>query len=679
MHGNDEAWESGPRFSMPSERFLEHTEAAIKAEFELADQNAFKVMEGVRSVLMYEIGAPSATRDIVRLGVVKDIRIEGDHLTFAFVEDGRLTQSAVLAEATGLQMDKLEKHRTHWAIRSGDLPQTLLSSVTPSATVAPTPTPVAAYKRVRRKPLAKGHKGHLTVVKQRITGLKIHQLKHLADLEFNFGDQRLIGFMGPNGCGKTTVLQALACTFRPDRDGGFRFPNFFLPNTDASWDGSKFEVSHNYTDRVTSEKAPPIENEVSLTTTCAKAKDRWTPRQPKKPVRVTTYVQVADCIPEIEQLKTGSIVKYECAALDAAVGPSLLASLKVVMGRDYSAIEEATYTNPYLRARKSFRVVHAGSKYASVSMSAGEQRVIRIIKAALDLPKGGLLLIDEIDLFLHPRALEALLNELDKIAEKRDLQVFFTSHSIHVFSALDKCQLWQIWHAGGRSLTIEGEHPDAIYRLTAKRKIAVQLFCEDDVAHQILKQMLSDLDAKRHCDISCFGSASNGFTMAASVVLTDVNDSSRVVILDGDVQASQNEIANGIARVLSGNSEHDVQRREKAANLVVPLASGGAPEFALIRCIEDSAGDSELARAVSELEAMQDPHRVVGALAERLGLDHQEALSDLVKEASATAGWATFVAPVKSRVSEILIAKELLKVPATTEQEEAKAGDEVDS
>ena len=81
MHGNDEAWESGPRFSMPSERFLEHTEAAIKAEFELADQNAFKVMEGVRSVLMYEIGAPSATRDIVRLGVVKDIRIEGDHLT----------------------------------------------------------------------------------------------------------------------------------------------------------------------------------------------------------------------------------------------------------------------------------------------------------------------------------------------------------------------------------------------------------------------------------------------------------------------------------------------------------------------------------------------------------------------------------------------------------------------
>ena len=76
---------------------------------------------------------------------------------------------------------------------------------------------------------------------------------------------------------------------------------------------------------------------------------------------------------------------------------------------------------------------------------------------------------------------------------------------------------------------------------------------------------------------------------------------------------------------------------------------------------------------------MQDPHRVVGALAERLGLDHQEALSDLVKEASATAGWATFVAPVKSRVSEILIAKELLKVPATTEQEEAKAGDEVDS
>ena len=50
--------------------------------------------------------------------------------------------------------------------------------------------------------------------KVRIESVHFDQLKCLKDATIEF-DKPLTAIMGVNGCGKTTVLHALACVFKP--------------------------------------------------------------------------------------------------------------------------------------------------------------------------------------------------------------------------------------------------------------------------------------------------------------------------------------------------------------------------------------------------------------------------------------------------------------------------------
>lgn len=68
------------------------------------------------------------------------------------------------------------------------------------------------------------------------------KLKGLHDVKIEF-TKPLTAIMGVNGAGKTTVIHALACIYRPDGNGeNHKFPEYFVPNTDALWQGSEFHV-----------------------------------------------------------------------------------------------------------------------------------------------------------------------------------------------------------------------------------------------------------------------------------------------------------------------------------------------------------------------------------------------------------------------------------------------------
>ena len=75
--------------------------------------------------------------------------------------------------------------------------------------------------------------------------IKVSYLKGLRDVTIRF-EKPLTAIMGVNGAGKTTVIHALACAYQPDGQGeNHRFPDFFVPNTDALWNGSVYS-NHNY-------------------------------------------------------------------------------------------------------------------------------------------------------------------------------------------------------------------------------------------------------------------------------------------------------------------------------------------------------------------------------------------------------------------------------------------------
>ncbi|TIW67707.1 MAG: hypothetical protein E5V60_07810 [Mesorhizobium sp.] len=82
---------------------------------------------------MYEVGAGGPHARVVRHGQLRDIVRRGRDLSFTFEPDAQrayLDRALVLALADQLGIGQFEQHRTHWAIKDGELPPGLLETAT---------------------------------------------------------------------------------------------------------------------------------------------------------------------------------------------------------------------------------------------------------------------------------------------------------------------------------------------------------------------------------------------------------------------------------------------------------------------------------------------------------------------------------------------------------------------
>ena len=238
----------------------------------------------------------------------------------------------------------------------------------------------------------------MQISEQYIESIHFDKLKNLKDLTLNFSDTRLTAIMGVNGAGKSTILHALACCYKP-LDGetreDYKFSYFFTPNPYALWNDSKFEVTHSY-----KLKGEPKRSTISF------AKDeRWTPHYNRRPERHIEYFGIETCVPAIEQEHTNSFISF-------ATDEELKDSSKIISSTGY--VLNIAYDNlKYLKSKKGKTYLGVSSEqngtYVSLSMGAGEQRVFKILSALYSVPKYSLVLIDEVDLLLHTNALCATI------------------------------------------------------------------------------------------------------------------------------------------------------------------------------------------------------------------------------------------------------------------------------
>jgi predicted ATP-dependent endonuclease of OLD family len=72
--------------------------------------------------------------------------------------------------------------------------------------------------------------------------------------------------------------------------------------------------------------------------------------------------------------------------------------------------------------------------YSGFHSGAGETTIVEFLEA--DLPKYGLILIDEIETSLHPRAQRRLIRDLAERCRERELQIILTTHSPYILDEL---------------------------------------------------------------------------------------------------------------------------------------------------------------------------------------------------------------------------------------------------
>lgn len=83
----------------------------------------------------------------------------------------------------------------------------------------------------------------------RLKEIQIQSLKGISNCTIKFpADKKVTAIMGMNGSGKSTIIHALACCYKPRNatsKENNRFSDFFTPHVDNNWRDSGF-TAHFY-------------------------------------------------------------------------------------------------------------------------------------------------------------------------------------------------------------------------------------------------------------------------------------------------------------------------------------------------------------------------------------------------------------------------------------------------
>jgi ABC-type lipoprotein export system ATPase subunit len=506
-------------------------------------------------------------------------------------------------------------------------------------------------KRSRRVPAKNPRQQLMQVDQQKLINLEITKLKGITDLCLDFSQSSLTAIMGGNCAGKTTVLHALACAYRQPQgnDYEYTFPQFFKPNPDALWRGSDYSIS--YAQRVDQTYRD------SETIRFTKANDRWAPRYYKRPIRHTRFVSIGESVPDLDVVNLKQMVHYSKKESTDQISAQIRDAAGQIMKRCYEKLFAVTYTH---RTRRSVGVQTPSLTYSGLSMSSGEQRVFKILDAVYRAPKYGLVLIDELDLFLHQDALMLLLRNVHNHCDHFKKQLIFTTHFPPVASLYEDIGVYTLGEARGKTIAFKGYSYEAIRQITGAIERPISCYVEDDVAEQIVSQVAVSLGIRKYVQIGHYGAANNAFSLGVGLYLSHNPANNTVVIQDGDVYADDNERRDCINRALSGTGDLHSKQRDDVLSMfrsLLPKACGFndfvSPEFTLHDMIvglsdEDVPKDRvELHQIAIAIRFASDKHEDVNRMIGDSGESRQVALSKIVELAARSSKWELYTKEIR--------------------------------
>jgi predicted ATPase len=479
---------------------------------------------------------------------------------------------------------------------------------------------------------------------QKLKSIKFNEvgLRGVKNTSIDF-DYPITAIAGANGIGKTTILQLIACLYHNDdkTHKPYRFSN--AKTAKPYYTFGDFFI--HFAGEEKSEGASIVyhyeqkgkKKLVEKTHTLTKGK-QWNDYN-RRPKRTTDFYGVSRVIPANEfAMMKNTFGSSSASFTTKSLSTQSTDMVKKVLSKPLSSVD----------VNSSSKVVNfilnkinlsTGLSYSNFNMGAGEEVIISIISRMAELPEHSLVLIEELELGLHPKAQKLLMEMLFQIVFEKKLQLIFTTHSPFLFDAVP---------SEGRILLRKvSEKLEVIYKpssslafseLTGDTVKELTVYVEDKVAKEMLQTLLDSATRKR-IHIADVGSKENLVRMIGSHYRND-SLGKAVAIADGDLTEKELRgwYKTHMLRAYKGELFDEDKFQQETKALFSKFAGDNAPEKYMLEKLKEN---EEYARYVDDSDAfvsfiaheieLGDHHGLFRVIGNEIGLGEDAVMRDVVR------------------------------------------------
>ena len=340
-------------------------------------------------------------------------------------------------------------------------------------------------------------------------------------------DFPVTALIGPNGGGKTTILGACALiydTIMPRQ--------FFARNRQLDEDMKNWSIAYELVDREKSK------NDV-LRRTASFPKEKWNRDAVQRDVM---FFGVSRTLPAVERRDLSKLTNKhitfqpEQIQILSEVAASNITKILGKNVKGYSVIKTDAFGNITLLSGKTT----TGVSFSEFHFGAGESSIIKMVLGIENVSEQGLVLIEEIENGLHPLAVLRLVDYLIDVADRKRIQIIFTTHSEYAISPLPSEAIW----AAVNGTAIQGKLDiHSLYCLTGEVESKLIIYTEDTFAKEWVKAIIRSQQDIALDAIEIYAMGGDGTAVTANKYhnLDPSNPVRSICIIDGDSQQMESE------------------------------------------------------------------------------------------------------------------------------------------
>lgn len=444
-------------------------------------------------------------------------------------------------------------------------------------------------------------------------------------VEFNYPVTALIG---PNGGGKTTILGACALLY-----SSVAPRQFFTRNKQLDEEMRNWSITYEAVDRKKN-RGDIVKRTASF------SKEKWY-RDALE--RETLFFGVSRTLPAVERKDLSKFTNKNVFFKETEIqilGKEIADQIEKVLGKDVSAytiIQPDDYGNITLLSGKTKK----GKTYSEFHFGAGESSIIKMILGIEKAPPQSLVLIEEIENGLHPVATERLVEYLLDVADRKSLQVIFTTHSEYAIAPLPTKAVW----AAIDGSAIQGKLDiQSLRSITGEVNSELVIYVEDEFAKRWVGAILRSKISIALDVIEIYAMGGDGTAVKANKYhnLDPSTSIKSICIIDGD--SNEKEDIEGHVFRLPGEApelyvfDEIVDKLEECSAILS------------VRCMREYKDAKEIKETIIDIsKTNRDHHLIYGQIGEKIGFIDE----NIIENAFITTWCEKYQEEVQSLIDQI--------------------------